>query len=134
MLTLLWVAVTRRRHRPRSILQHQPGIHPEQSIMNDKKQKPPRTAPASVATPSSQPKGKNQGEGDYDAARRYREEVGEFLDHSDVEQIAKRAAPKSALEARELALAEERARDRSKGDDPADVGAMYPGRKADDKR
>ncbi len=94
--------------------------------MTDRKQKePPKTPAASEA--------KNQGEGDYEAARRYREEVGEFLDHSNVEQIAKRAAPKSALEARELALAEERGRDRSKGDDPADVGAMYPGRKMEEK-
>lgn len=91
--------------------------------MSDRNQKQP---------PSSQ-SAKIQGEGDYEAARRYREEVGAFLDHNDVEQIAKGAAPKSALEARELALAEERARNRSKGDDPADVGAMYPGRKADEQ-
>jgi hypothetical protein len=72
-----------------------------------------------------------QGEGDYQAARRYREEVSEFLAHHDVEQVAKGAAPRSALEARELALAEESARNRSKGDDSADVAAMYPGRKPD---
>ncbi len=68
-----------------------------------------------------------QGEGDYEAARRYREEVSEFLSHADVDEIAHKAAPKSALEARELAIAAERGRERSKGDDPADVGAMYPG-------
>jgi len=97
--------------------------------MSSKDQKQARnTPPAEAAPPSPQTGAKLQGEGDYDAARRYREEVSEFLDHNDVEQIAKGAAPKSALEARELALAEERARNRSKGDGPADVGAMYPGR------
>jgi hypothetical protein len=74
-----------------------------------------------------------QGEGDYEAARRYRKELGEFLEHADVDEIAKRAAPQSALEARELALAADRGRKRSKGDDPADVGAMYPGRDLDNK-
>jgi hypothetical protein len=69
-----------------------------------------------------------QGEGDYEAARRYRQEVDDFLAHADVEQIAQRAAPSSTLEARELALAAERGRERSKGDVPRDVGAMYPGR------
>ena len=71
---------------------------------------------------------KVQGEGNYEAARRYREGVNEFLTHADIEDIALKAAPKSALEARELALAAEKGQLRSKGDDPADVGAMYPGR------
>ena len=74
-----------------------------------------------------------QGEGDYEADRRYRQEVDEFLAHADVEQIAQQAAPQSALEARELALAAEKGQRRSKGDDPADVGAMYPGSKQDGK-
>jgi hypothetical protein len=69
-----------------------------------------------------------QGEGNYEAARRYREGVNEFLAHADVADIAHKAAPNSALEARELALAAEKGQLRSKGDDPADVGAMYPGR------
>ena len=43
-----------------------------------------------------------QGEGDYEASRRYRKEVGEFLEHADVNELAKRAAPQSASEAREL--------------------------------
>ena len=71
---------------------------------------------------------KVQGEGDYEAARRYRDGVNEFLAHADVDDIAHKAAPKSPLEARELALAAEKGQLRSKGDDPADVGAMYPGR------
>jgi len=70
---------------------------------------------------------KVQGEGDYDASRRYREDVENFLEKADVERLAKDAAPKSAREARDLALAQERGESRTKGDDPADVRAMYPG-------
>jgi hypothetical protein len=69
-----------------------------------------------------------QGEGDYEASRRYRKGVSEFLAHADVEDIAHKAEPSSPLEARELALAAEKGQLRSKGDDPADVGAMYLGR------
>jgi hypothetical protein len=79
--------------------------------------------------PADQESGdKVQGEGNYEASRRYREGVTEFLAHADVEDIAHKAAPSSPLEARELALAAEKGQLRSKGDDPADVGAMYPGR------
>jgi hypothetical protein len=80
-----------------------------------------------------QPTGAVQGEGDYEAAKRYRKEVEDFLAHADVEAIAKDAAPQSAMEARELALAADRGQRRSKGDDPADVRAMYPGKREDGK-
>jgi hypothetical protein len=75
-----------------------------------------------------------QGEGDYQAARRYRREVTDFVSKADIDALAHEAAPDSAREARDLALAEERARDRSKGDDAADPGIMYPGRKPDPDR
>jgi hypothetical protein len=70
-----------------------------------------------------------QGEGDYRAARRYRREVSDFVAKADVDALAREAAPTSGEEARDMALAEERGRDRSKGDDAADAGIMYPGRK-----
>jgi hypothetical protein len=93
---------------------------------------PNRPNPADQA-PGSETQGdqqgdKVQGEGNYEASRRYRDGVTEFLAHADVEDIAQKAAPSSPLEARELALAAEKGQLRSKGDDPADVGAMYPGR------
>jgi hypothetical protein len=75
-----------------------------------------------------------QGEGDYQASRRYREEVAEFVSKADVDALAREAAPTSAKEARDLALAEDQGRDRSKGDDAADPGIMYPGRKSDANR
>jgi hypothetical protein len=71
-------------------------------------------------------RGKVQGEGDYDAARRYREQVTDFVRRSDIDALAREAQPLSPREARDNALADERARRRSKGDDPADVGIMYP--------
>jgi hypothetical protein len=92
---------------------------------------PSRPNPADKGQGDKAPKAQGdgvQGEGNYEASRRYREGVTEFLAHADVEDIAHKAAPKSPLEAREMALAAEKGQLRSKGDDPADVGAMYPGR------
>jgi len=73
-----------------------------------------------------------QGEGDYEAARRYRAGMKEFVEKTDIEALARKAAPHSAQEGRELGLAEDEGKARTKGDDPADVGIMYPGRKRDD--
>jgi hypothetical protein len=75
-----------------------------------------------------------QGEGDYQASRRYRERLGEFIEKADVDALAHDAAPASAQQARDLALAEERGRDRSKGDDAADAGLMYPRRTSESDR
>jgi hypothetical protein len=82
----------------------------------------------------SRPNDPVQGEGDYRAANRYRHDVEEFVAHADVDALAHQAAPSSAKEARDLALAEDSGRDRSKGDDAADPGIMYPGRKPDPNR
>lgn len=56
-----------------------------------------------------------QGEGDYDAARRYRKEVKEFLDTTDVDKAAHEAAPRSPDEHREMDEAERAGRKHSKG-------------------
>jgi hypothetical protein len=83
---------------------------------------------------NSRPNDPVQGEGDYQAANRYRQDVEEFVAHADVDALAHQAAPSSAKEARDLALAEDSGRERSKGDDAADPGIMYPGRKSDPNR
>lgn len=62
---------------------------------------------------------KVQGEGDYEAARRHRKRVSEFIENNDVEKAAVRAAPESAAEAEELKAAEEDGKERAKGEDPA---------------
>ena len=62
---------------------------------------------------------KVQGEGDYEAARRHRKRVSEFIENNDVEKAAVRAAPQSAAEAEELEDAEAEGKSRAKGEDPA---------------
>jgi hypothetical protein len=62
-----------------------------------------------------------QGEGNYDAARRYRKDVNEFLDKEDVEKAAHEAAPKSPDEQREMDEAERAGRSRSKGGKERDM-------------
>ena len=53
------------------------------------------------------PQSKVQGEGDYESARRFREDEERFLKNADVPELAKRAAPRSKEEAEELKKAEE---------------------------
>jgi uncharacterized sporulation protein YeaH/YhbH (DUF444 family) len=48
-----------------------------------------------------------QGEGDYESARRFREDEENFLKKANVPDLAKRAAPHSKEEAAELKKAEE---------------------------
>jgi hypothetical protein len=98
--------------------------------MNEKTTVTPQDSSPPSTTPRGDPRASVQGEGDYQAAHRYREQVQEFLKHSDVDERARAAAPDSAKQERELALAEEQGKHRSKGEDPADIGLMYPGRKA----
>lgn len=49
---------------------------------------------------------KVQGEGDYESARRFREDEENFLKKADVPDLARRAAPRSKEEAAELEKAE----------------------------
>jgi hypothetical protein len=64
-----------------------------------------------------------QGEGDYDAARRHRSSVEDFLESNNPEQLARAAAPTNAQEARELEEAEQRGRE---GPDDAAVSGHEP--------
>ena len=64
-------------------------------------------------------KQKVQGEGDYEATRRYRKRQDEFLKNNDVEKAAVRAAPTSREEAEDLKAAEAAGKRRAKGEDPA---------------
>jgi len=63
-------------------------------------------------------KSKIQGEGDYEAARRYRKEVEDFVEKTDVDKAARDAAPKSPAERNELENAERQGRSRAKGREP----------------
>lgn len=57
-----------------------------------------------------------QGEGDYQAARAYRHNVETYLEHADVAQAAREAAPRNRNEARELEQAEVEGRSHAKGE------------------
>lgn len=69
-----------------------------------------------MANESKDPK--VQGEGDYEAARRYRKRQEEYLENNDVEKAAVRAAPETSAEAEELKDAEQAGKERAKGEDP----------------
>jgi hypothetical protein len=55
-----------------------------------------------------------QGEGDYEAARRYRAEAARYVRSADIERAARAAEPKSEAESQELKDAEAKGRARSK--------------------
>ena len=62
-----------------------------------------------------------QGEGDYDAARRHRQSVEDFLESNDPEQLARSAAPSDPHEEKELEDAEKRGRDGPVDDSEQDI-------------
>jgi len=64
-------------------------------------------------------KQKVQGEGDYEATRRYRKRTDEYLNNNDVEKAAIRAAPTTSKEAEDMKAAEAAGKRRAKGEDPA---------------
>ena len=59
-------------------------------------------------------KSKVQGEGDYEAARRYRKRTEAFVATQDIEKAARAAAPRSKAEVQELQDAETSGRARAK--------------------
>ena len=62
---------------------------------------------------------KIQGEGDYEAARRYDEGAASFAKSGSVDQAAKDAKPRSKAEQQEMEKAEREGRSHAKGEDPA---------------
>lgn len=59
-----------------------------------------------------------QGEGNYDATRRYDKAAKEFAESGQVDDAARAARPGSAEEAEELRRAEREGQSHSKGEDP----------------
>jgi hypothetical protein len=62
-----------------------------------------------------------QGEGDYEAAQRYRKEVQDFVETADIDKAAHEAAPKTSDEQREMDEAERAGRSHSKGGKERDM-------------
>ncbi len=67
---------------------------------------------------STPPKNKVQGEGDYEAGRRYDKAARGFAQSGKVEPAARKAKPKDAQEASEMERAENIGKSRAKGEDP----------------
>ena len=65
-----------------------------------------------------QPEG-NQGEGNKEADRHYREQTRDFVESGRVDDAARRSAPTSSEEAEEMRRAEEEGRSRAREEDPA---------------
>jgi hypothetical protein len=60
-----------------------------------------------------------QGEGNYEATRRYDKSAREFVESGSVDDAAAAAAPENAAEAEEMKRAEEIGKSHSKGEDRA---------------
>jgi hypothetical protein len=75
--------------------------------------------------------GKIQGEGDYDAARRFDKAEREFVESGKVKEGVRKAPPGSAEEAAEMKEAEEKGKSRSKGEAPGDDKDMQGNRSGD---
>jgi hypothetical protein len=60
-----------------------------------------------------------QGEGNYDATRRYDKAATDFVKSGKVEQAARDARPKDEAEAEALRKAEQEGKSHAKGEDPA---------------
>jgi len=58
-----------------------------------------------------------QGEGNYDATRRYDKAAGDFAKSGKVDEAARAAQPRDAKEAEQLRRAEQAGRSHSKGED-----------------
>ncbi|MGD9941682.1 MAG: hypothetical protein AB7L76_09445 [Burkholderiaceae bacterium] len=76
------------------------------------KQSPPNNAQKASSPP------KVQGEGDYEAARRFNDESRKFVQSGQVGDAAKAAAPTSQRERDELQRAEQAGKARAKEEDP----------------
>ncbi|MBX3619981.1 MAG: hypothetical protein KF891_08355 [Rhizobacter sp.] len=82
---------------------------------NDRK---PQTDTQRNAKSEAQDDRKVQGEGDYEAARRYDKSARDFAQSGRVGPAADKAAPEDAQEENELRRAEDIGRSRARGEDP----------------
>lgn len=69
-------------------------------------------------TRDSAPGAQVQGEGNYEAARRFNDAERAFVKHADVDQAARAAEPADAKEARDMEHAETETREHAKDEDP----------------
>jgi hypothetical protein len=60
-----------------------------------------------------------QGEGNYEAARKFDEDERKFVESGKVDAAARAAAPRSEAERQQMLAAEREGKSRAKGEDPA---------------
>ena len=66
----------------------------------------PKKSKVNVILAKTRTSAKLQGEGDYEAARRYDSDVRKFVQHADIERTARAAGSRNKREAQEMAAAE----------------------------
>jgi hypothetical protein len=76
-------------------------------MANESAPKPSTPSTRAPAAPAADAGSKIQGEGDYEAARRYDKDVKRFVETADIDKAAHDAAPKSAEQAAEMQAAEQ---------------------------
>ena len=78
----------------------------------------PANTDADTTSINPEGKGEVQGEGNYDATRRYDKSTRDFVESGKVEDAARSARPKNAEEAEAMERAEREGQSHSKGEDP----------------
>jgi hypothetical protein len=98
-------------------------------VMN---QRPDNKADSGVQTAADMPSAQSQdlqGEGNYDATRRYDKATRDFVQSGKVDEAARAARPQSPEEAEELKRAEREGQSHSKGEDPELARPSEPNKK-----
>ena len=101
----------------------------EQRTHSSSLRTPPASGRPKSGGGSAQPNQALQGEGNYDAARKFDEAERQFVASGKVAAAARAAAPTSDAEQREMLAAEAEGRRRAKEEDPA----LFKGRGASGK-
>jgi hypothetical protein len=80
-----------------------------------------------MSTPADKAKGGTiQGEGDYEAGRRYDDAQREFVESGKVQERAGQAGPHDPAEAADMNQAEQEGKSHSKGEAPGDLKPKDP--------
>lgn len=80
-----------------------------------------------MSTPADKAKGGTvQGEGDYEAGRRFDKAEQEFVKSGKVKERTGKASPEDAAQASEIEKAEQEGKSHSKGEAPGDMKPKQP--------
>lgn len=89
------------------------------AFVDDRGREGPTTVKGADMSDPKDPKGADiQGEGNYEATRRYDKAATDFVQSGKVDEAARRAQPKNEAEAEEMKKAEQEGKSHAKGEDP----------------